>query len=96
MRELGYGENYSYYIRHLVLQPQEISKISLRSDLLLLLEMNETIVIESEFGFFDMARQQTNELQYEHRGDVRIHNDSVFIQHIRFIQVIPIQTAAIT
>ncbi|GAC1599262.1 MAG: hypothetical protein NVS3B8_11840 [Chitinophagaceae bacterium] len=89
MCELNYGTDYSIRFRHFVLQPGEGRKVHAYNQLFVLVEPFCDVRIESIAGLFDMSDDQANELQYEHRGDITILNRSIFINHVRFIQVIP-------
>ena len=89
MCELNYGPDYIIRFRHFVLQPREERKLQGQNQLLFLVEPFCDLRIESVAGLFDMSEDQVNELQYEHRGDIAITNQSIFINHVRFIQVIP-------
>lgn len=89
MCELGHSSNYTIRLRHLVLKPSEKREIPAQNQLMILIEPYCDIRIESEAGVFDLSEDLVNELQYEHRGSLKIFNHSFFINHIRFIQVIP-------
>jgi hypothetical protein len=89
MCELGFGSQYMIRFRHLVLQPMEKREIAANNQLVILIEPYCDVRIESGAGVFDLSEDHVNELQYEHRGDLKIINHSIFINHIRFIQVIP-------
>ncbi len=89
MCELGYGSSYTLRFRHLVLQPGEKRNLSVQNQLFVLVGPLCDLRIESNTGVFDLSEDQANELQYEHSGDVYITNQSLFINHTRFIQVIP-------
>ncbi len=89
MCELGYGSHYTVRFRHLVLQPFEEREISVHNQLMILIEPFCDVRIESTAGMFDLSEDLVNEMQYEHRGDLKITNHSIFINHIRFVQVIP-------
>jgi hypothetical protein len=89
MCELGYGSRYIIRFRHFVLQPEEERKIDATNQLFLLVEPFDDLRIESVAGLFDMSDDHVNELNYEHRGDIRVTNYSQLINHVRFIQVIP-------
>jgi hypothetical protein len=89
MCELGYGDAYTLRMRHMVLQPCEVRKISIYNQLCILTEPYCELRVESMTGIFDLTEDLANELQYEHRGDITITNYSIFINHLRFIQVIP-------
>ena len=89
MQELGYGNQYTIRFRHYVLQPKERKKIHADSQLFILIEPNDTVSIKSDFGIYDLAALNVNELQYEHQGNIRIRNYAGVTQHLRFIQIIP-------
>jgi len=89
MCELGYSSQYILRLRHFVLQPLEIREITVHNQLMILVEPFCDVRIESQGGLFDLSEDMVNELQYEHRGNLKIINHSIFINHLRFIQVIP-------
>jgi hypothetical protein len=89
MCELGHGSHYSIRLRHLVLQPSEKREITEQNLLMILIEPYCDVRVESGSGIFDLSEDLANELQYEHSGVLKITNHSFFINHIRFIQVIP-------
>lgn len=89
MCELGYGSHYTIRFRHLVMQPWEKREIAAQNQLVILIEPYCDIRIESDAGIFDLSEDLSNELQYEHSGQLKVINHSMFINHIRFIQVIP-------
>ena len=81
--------DYSLNFRHLVLQPAEQRDMQAHNEVLLLIEPTKDVKVESDHGLYDLTETLANEMQYEHTGDVRITNHSIFINHVRFIQVIP-------
>ena len=81
--------DYSLSFRHLVLQPSEEREIKAHNEVILLIEPTKDVRMESDNGIYDLTETLTNELQYEHSGDIRITNYSIFINHVRFIQAIP-------
>src|SRR5689334_20328090 len=81
--------DYSLSFRHLVLQPSEERQIRAQNEVILLIEPTKDVKIESDNGLYDLTESLTNELQYEHTGDIRITNHSIFLNHVRFIQLIP-------
>ena len=89
MEELGYPSKYMLRLRHLVMQPLEQRETSIDNQLWILVEPPCEIRVESTAGIFDASEDMVNELQYEHRGEVKVTNQSVFLNHVRFIQVIP-------
>jgi hypothetical protein len=89
MCELGYGTDYSIRFRHLVLQPGEERTVKGENQLFLLLKPFCDVRIVSATAIFDMSDGLSNELHYEHRGNITIKNYSIFINHVPFIQVIP-------
>jgi hypothetical protein len=91
MQELGYNNGYILRLRHFVLQAKEHRLVKAENQLFLLLDTNENIAVKSDFGLFDLTLHNINELQYEHKGTIRISNLAGYIQHVRFIQVIPLK-----
>lgn len=89
MCELGYGTNYLIRYRHLVLQPKEERKINATGQLLLLIDPCGELRVESAAGLYDLSEDQVNELIYEHRGEILVTNYSIFISHVKFVQIIP-------
>lgn len=89
MCELGYGSHYMIRLRHLVLKPGETRAMYVHNELMILVEPFCNVRLESAAGIFDLSEDLVNELQYEHSGDFKIINQSFFINHVRFIQVIP-------
>lgn len=83
------NREYLLHFRHLVLQPGETRKLSASDQLILLIEPPCEVRIESDTGVFDLTEDLSNELQYEHTGDITVTNLSIFINQVRFIQVIP-------
>lgn len=89
MLELGYGRrDYSLRFRHLVLKSGEAMEIFAFNQLYILVEETEDVSIQSELGLFDLSSSNTNEMQYEHQGQIKLKNGSFQIRHVRFIQVI--------
>jgi hypothetical protein len=80
---------YSLNFRHLVLQPKETRSFPAHNQSALLIEPSCDVRVESDTGIYDLSEDLANELQYEHSGDILITNYSMFLNHIRFIQVIP-------
>jgi hypothetical protein len=89
MLELGYGrKDYSLRFRHFVFKASEQIRIDAFNQLYILVEEAEDIAISSELGLFDLSSLTTNEMQYEHQGQIKISNQSVQVRHVRFIQII--------
>lgn len=89
MCELGHGTSYLMRYRHLVLGPREEKSVNATGQLLLLIDPCGDLRVESTSGLYDMSEDQVNEMCYEHRGEIRMLNYSIFIVHVKFIQVIP-------
>ena|SRR3989337_1819658 len=89
MCELGFGTDYFIRVRHFVLQPLEERQIETNNQVFILVEPFCDLKIESTAGMFDLSETIVDELQYEHRGSIKLKNYSIFINHIRFVQVIP-------
>lgn len=81
--------DYTLSFRHLVLQPAEQRQMQAHNEMILLIEPTKDVKVESDNGLYDLTEILINELQYEHTGDIRITNHSIFLNHVRFIQVIP-------
>lgn len=89
MKELGYGSDYYIRFRHLVLEPDEKREINAYNQFYMLIEEPSEIKISSDFGFFDLKEENTNEQDYEHQGRIIIYNYGRNYTGVRFIQVIP-------
>lgn len=87
--ELCYENNYAIRVRHFVLQPMETRSVNSHNQFFVLIEPYCDLRIESGSAVFDMSDDHLNEQQYEHKGDIIIANQSIFVNHARFIQVIP-------
>lgn len=90
MQELGHGAAYSLRMKQLVLKNLEVRTINAENELYILIEEPEEISIESDTGAFDYHLTNTNELQYEHSGIIKLTNHLDRIMYLRFIQVIPL------
>ena len=90
MTEMGYGKNYLIRFRHVLLKINETREITAYNQIFLLIEPIQSIRIESDVGLFDLTEDHANEMQYEHRGTIKITNLSLTITNVRFLQAIPI------
>lgn len=90
MKEMGYGKNYLLRFRHILLKVSEVREIAAYNQIFLLIDPMSTIRIESDVGLFDVNEDHANEMQYEHRGRIRITNLSLTPTNARFLQAIPI------
>lgn len=90
MKEMGYSKNYLLRFRHLLLKVSEVREITAYNQIFLLIDPVATIRIESDVGLFDVNEDHANEMQYEHRGRIRITNLSPTPTNARFLQAIPI------
>ncbi len=90
MRELGFGNEYYLRFRHFVLSPGEMREEEGYNQFFILVEEPVDVSVNSEFGVFDLSLANANEMSYEHQGLIKIQNQSPGINHVRFIQVIPI------
>lgn len=88
--EQCYGNDYTLRVRHFVLQPREKRKVDGHNQFFILIEPYCDLRVESAAAIFDITEDNINELEYEHRGDMTVTNHSIFVNHVRFIQVIPI------
>lgn len=88
MAELGHKDDYHIRFRHFVLSPMEVRIIKQGLQLMVLADSIENLRIESEMGIYDLLETATNELQYEHQGNITLTNYSPNPLHVRMIQVI--------
>lgn len=91
MQELGHGSDYYIRFRHFVLTPNEKIEIEASNQFFFLVEEPEHVKIVSDFGFYDLSEDKTNEQFYEHQGIISVTNYAPTVTHVRFIQVIPIK-----
>ncbi len=89
--ELCYGDDFTIRYRHFVLRPNEQKELKAFNQFFVLVEPHCDLRVESDAALFDTSEEHINELQYEHRGDILIINQSIFQNQARFIQVIPKQ-----
>lgn len=90
MQELGHSDRYHLRFRHYVLTPRQTIRIEAIDQLFILIEPVGNVRVESIFGLYDLTVDHSNELQYEHQGQIQATNHTHRLQHVRFIQVIPI------
>lgn len=90
MQEMGYGKKYLLRFRHVLLKVNEFRELTAYNQIFLLIDPIATIRIESDVGLFDLNEYGANELQYEHRGRIKISNLSLSPTNARFLQAIPI------
>lgn len=90
MKEMGYGKDYLIRFRHVLLKVNETRELTAYNQIFLLIDPISSIRIESDVGLFDINEDSANELQYEHRGRIRITNLSLSPTNARFLQAIPI------
>lgn len=90
MNEMGFGKSYLIRFRHILLKLGEVREITAYNQIFLLIEPMPNIRIESDVGLFDLTEDHANEMQYEHRGRIRITNLSLVPTNARFLQAIPI------
>jgi hypothetical protein len=89
MVEMGYGKKYLLRFRHILLKVSETREITAYNQIFLLIEPIQNIRIESDVGLFDINEDHANEMQYEHRGRIKITNLSLSPTNARFLQAIP-------
>ena len=90
MEEMGHGKNYLIRFRHLIFRAQEKRELTAYNQIYVLIEPTVNVRIESDVGLYDQNEDHANELQYEHRGAIKITNLSPLLNNVRFIQAIPI------
>lgn len=89
MNDIGVGSNYFLRFRHFVLQPLEIIELDADNQFFIQVDELADVSIQSDFGIYDLTDTSISEYQYEHQGQITIHNYSAENKHLRFIQVIP-------
>ena len=92
MQEMGYGKEYLLRFRHILLRESETRELTAYNQIFLLIDPISTLRIESDVGLFDLSEVSANELQYEHRGRIKLTNLSLSPTNARFLQAIPINT----
>lgn len=90
MKEMGYGKDYLIRFRHVLLKVNEVRELTAYNQIFLLIDPIASLRIESDVGLFDLNEDSANELQYEHRGRIRLTNLSLSPTNARFLQAIPI------
>jgi hypothetical protein len=90
MQEMGHGKMYLLRFRHILLKEAEVREVTAYNQIFILIEPIQTIRIESDVGLFDLNEDHANEIQYEHRGLIKIANLSLSRTNVRFLQAIPI------
>jgi hypothetical protein len=90
MRELGYGDNYVMRYHHFRIENSEAIDFDATDDLLLLINPEVSIRLESVNGIFDTGDEAVRQLQHEHTGKVKIINRLKFFTHVLLIQVTPL------
>lgn len=90
LKEMGYAKDYLIRFRHILLKVNEVREITAYNQIFLLIEPVHDIRIESDVGLFDLTEDHANEMQYEHRGRIKISNLSLSPINARFLQAIPI------
>src|SRR5215213_6108168 len=94
MTEMGFSKNYLLRFRHILLKVSEVREITAYNQIFLLIDPMATIRIESDVGLFDVNEDHANEMQYEHRGRIKITNISLSPTNARFLQAIPVNIEA--
>ncbi len=89
MKELGHGDNYLLKWRHMQLDASTEIEIRSHADFHYLIAPNESIIVMSNMGCFDLQDTAINEFQYEHRGNIKVRNKSAKQAQVLFIQATP-------
>lgn len=90
MAEMGHDKNYLLRFRHVLLRAGETREVIGYNQIFILIEPTVNVRIESDVGVYDLNDDFTNELQYEHRGIIKIKNLSLLSLNTRFLQAIPL------
>lgn len=77
--------------RHLQIAPLATVEIEGDNQFFFLIQPNSYIKVTSKAGVFNIQNNAINEMQYEHRGKIKVTNlyGNRYL-HAKFIQVIPI------
>lgn len=90
MAELGHGSDYYLRFKHLIVADEEILEIDAHNQFYILVEESYDVIIESDFGYYDLNEKYLNEVSYEHQGMISIRNISgKGATALKFIQIIP-------
>lgn len=93
MKELGYKNHYRTRYRYIILKKQEVLKLKVFNQILLVLENPVDVMISSEMGDFNIDIDYSNELILEHSGQVVIENKKNQQNHIKLLHLIPTHKA---
>lgn len=89
MEDIGVGKNYYIRPKHFVLHAGETIELNADNQFFILVDEVSEVLIQSDFGLYDLADPTLNEQSYEHQGTIRIYNYAPNATHIKFIQAIP-------
>ncbi len=89
MMEMGFSNGYITRYRHFQLEANENLNIDASNEYYFLINPNDKVEVKSKAGSYNINDTGINELQYEHRGKIKVSNLSTNNQFILFIQVIP-------
>ena len=89
MEELGYGKNYHLRLKFIMLQPFEKRTIEAYNQLIILIQIGNTMKVESDMGVLDWDTENGTEWQFEHQGKIDMENYASSINYAQYIQVIP-------
>lgn len=89
MKELGYDLNYMTRWRHLQIDPNGVIGFNADNEYYYLISPSPLIAVKSKSGIYNLNDTALNEMQYEHKGKIKILNRSSSPQFAEFIQVIP-------
>lgn len=91
MRELGYGQNYTLRVRHLLLQEAQTRILKVGNNLLILYNPVSFTRVSSKMGVFDVTFPKSDEMQYVHSGNVTLTNlNEGLPTAFTLLQVIPL------
>jgi hypothetical protein len=95
MNELGYGNGYITRYRHFQMDASSVLNIDAENEHYFLIEPSDNLLVKSKAGTYNINDESINEMQYEHRGKIKISNLSKNKQFVIFIQVIPFHQSPI-
>jgi len=91
MDELGVDNHYHLRYRHIRLGPKGRIELDGFNQYYYLIQPATALIVGSMMGCYDRTSAAADELVYEHRGQIILHNSSGQPLYARLIQVIPFQ-----
>lgn len=89
IKALGGEQNCFLQFRPFILDANQTIRLDGPNQFFILVADNSEITIYSDFGIYDISNPVTNEITYEHQGEIIITNFSPYRSHVQFYQIIP-------